>query len=52
MHLNKNWHKPSDIPPKWILDQIRKNLTMEYDFYHFIRQKLHQDFLQITAETF
>ncbi len=39
-HENRNTFKKS--PPKQLLKEIAKNFTLETEFYHFCKQRLHR----------
>ncbi|CAL4117231.1 unnamed protein product, partial [Meganyctiphanes norvegica] len=46
-HHNANRQRPHKEEPS-IESELQRNLTLEYDFYYFIRQRLKEQFQQIT----
>ncbi|XP_076028690.1 uronyl 2-sulfotransferase homolog pip-like [Oratosquilla oratoria] len=42
-HLNRNRQRPPSTDPE-VEQKLRQNLTLEYDFYHFLRQRLLRQF--------
>ncbi|XP_071549761.1 uronyl 2-sulfotransferase homolog pip-like isoform X2 [Panulirus ornatus] len=44
-HHNKNRHRPKTSPE--VEAALRKNLSLEYDFYNFVRQRLNLQYQQL-----
>lgn len=40
LHENRNRSGPSKVAP-WTRDMLRRNLSLEYELYEFVRQRLH-----------
>ncbi|KAK4313053.1 hypothetical protein Pmani_015574 [Petrolisthes manimaculis] len=44
-HHNKNWNRPKTTPQ--VEEVLKRNLTLEYEFYNFIRQRLNLQYQHI-----
>ncbi|KAH6923046.1 hypothetical protein HPB50_020770 [Hyalomma asiaticum] len=40
LHENRNLSGSSKVAP-WVRDVLRRNLSLEYELYDFVRQRLH-----------